>query len=294
MRTRTYLCNLIAKLSSRDDVMWDAYPLHYQVWTFDLLRIQSKNITTEDKIIFLTAWMHGEEIWGPLSLLSFIHKIIDLIHSRGYKFIMYPLMNPSWFDQGKRFNGDDDEWPYGNNDFVRYEMIDGSFADECMEGQIFAKRYRSSDPKLQQKLPLETILLHKLLRKDPLEQVVAHLDLHQDYITPIDWAYTYFYAFQDVYQPIVNNIKKYIKLLANIMIGAGQTWAARSNKHGCIMRHDGTINDLFYRLGMYNTVTVETTGKTPLVLAKKINRIWIKWMILLLNQMVHTKIHQYS
>jgi len=59
-------------------------------------------------------------------------------------------------------------------------------------------------------------------------------------------------------------------------ISAGQTSGDMSNENACIIRHDGTINDLLYRQGIHDTIVVETTGQTPLPLAKKINRLWIQ------------------
>lgn len=283
MKAKEYIAKLTKALSSRNDVVWKVYPLRYKAWVFQLLRIQSKDISPDDKVIMITAWIHGNETSGPFFILSYIQQILALMNMYGYKVIIYPLMNPSGFEYGTRFNIDNDEWSYGNNDFVRYQMTDGTFADECREGETFTKRYRSSDPQLQQKLPVETALLHKLLREDILHHIVAHIDLHQDYITPIEWSYTYFYTFSDTYQSIIANIRKYIAVLSDTMISAGQTWGAQSNANACIIRHDGTINDLLYRLGIHDTIAIETTGQTPLALAKKINRLWIKWLVLFLN-----------
>ncbi len=283
MKAKDYIQKFIRTLGLRNDVGWKTYPLQYKAGDFELLKIQSSKITAKDKVILITSWIHGEEIAGPLSLLKYINKIIDLIHGYGYKLIIYPLNNPSGFEYVTRLDIDNDSWPCGNNDFIRYQMPDGTFQDECKEGQTFAKRYRSSDPVLQQRLPVETALLHKLLREDPLHQVVGHLDFHQDYITPISWPYAYFYTFSDSYQPIIATIKKHIPLLTNTVISAGETWWVMSNDNACIIRHDGTINDLLFRLGLEDTITVETTGQTPLPLAQKINRFWIKWLVLFLN-----------
>jgi len=283
MKAKDYITKLIDVLESRTDIVWEKHPLLYKTWTFDLLKIQSKRIAPTDKVILITSGIHGEEIAGPLSLLTYMDKILDLIHTNGYKCIIYPLDNPSGFECGTRYNIDSDEWWCGNNDFLRYQLADGTITDECKKDDTF-KWYRSSDPELKQELPLETALLHSLLRKDPLNQIVAHLDLHQDYITPIEWSYVYFYTFSDTYQSIISEIKKHIPLLANTSISAGQSSGDMSNDNACIMRHDGTINDLFYRIWIPDTIAIETTGQTPLPLAEKINRLWIQWMVLLLNE----------
>jgi hypothetical protein len=283
MKAQEYINKIAKVLSSRHDVTIKEYPLHYKAWIFSLLKIQSKKIISKDKIILITSWIHGEEIAGPLSLLTYINKIIDFIHDHGYKVIIYPLNNPSGFQQWTRYNIDGDRWSCGNNDFLRYELSNGKLVDELPNDGKFKKRYRSSDAKLKQKLPLETILLHKLLKQDPLKQIVANIDLHQDYITPKIWAATHFYSFNNIYQSIITTIKKYIPVLTNKIISAGQRGGTKSDAYGCIIRHDGAINDLFNRLGVKHTITIETTGKTPLSLAKKINRFWIQWLVLLLH-----------
>jgi len=283
MKAKDYIAKITKILDARNDVTWKTYALNYKRWTFPLLRMQSKNITSKDKVIMITAWIHGEEIAGPLSLLTYMNRIIDLIHHHGYKLIIYPLTNPSGFEFGTRLNIDNDAWSCGNNDFLRYKLSNGKIVDDLRKQETYTHRYRSSDPKFKQKLPVETQILHTLIKKDLLHHIIGHLDLHQDYITRVTWSYTYAYTFSDTYQPIITKIKKHIALLANRMIGAGEIGGARSNANGCIIRHDGTINDLLYRYGVHDTVAIETTGQTPLSLAKKINRLWISWLVLLLH-----------
>ena len=103
---------------------------------------------------------------------------------------------------------------------MRYQLADGKIVDDLNTDNTYKKRYRSSNPELHQQLPIETALLHKLLKEDHFRQVVAHLDLHQDYITSISKPYMYFYAFDDCYIHIVDEIKKHIAVLADTMIDA--------------------------------------------------------------------------
>ena len=63
------------------------------------------------------------------------------------------------------------------------------------------------------------------------------------------------------------------------MINAGQSSAMRTNREGFIVRHDGTLGDLLYRLGVKYSVTPETTCKTPLDKACRVNWLWIKGLI---------------
>lgn len=287
MKAKDYITKISRALLTRNDVVWKTYPLQYQGGNFELLKIQSKKINPKDKVILITSWIHGEEISGPLSLLSYIHKIIDTIHSHGYKAIIYPLTNPSGFQQGTRFNIDNDSWTCGNNDFLRYKLANGNIVDELWDKETYTQRYRSSDPKIKEKLPLETALLHRLIKQDPLKQIVVSIDFHQDYLRKNYEISAYHYAFGNLahYAPIIHELKKYIPLLSQKSISSwyqSRRWI-KSTQDGFIVRHDGSITDIMWRLGVPYTIAVETTGKTPLPLAKKINRLWIKWLVLLLD-----------
>ena len=53
----------------------------------------------------------------------------------------------------------------------------------------------------------------------------------------------------------------------------------RTDREGFIVRHDGTFGDLMHRLGVAYSVTAETTGKTPIDTACRVNWLWIKGLI---------------
>jgi predicted deacylase len=55
--------------------------------------------------VCLIAGVHGNEIAGPLSTL---HLIKDILHElpENYRFVIYPVINPSGFDLRQRFDAD--------------------------------------------------------------------------------------------------------------------------------------------------------------------------------------------
>ena len=273
---------------TRNDIIWKTYNLPYREWFFQLLKITSKNIKPQDKIILITSWIHGNEIGGPLSLLTYINKILDIIHSHWYKVIIYPLNNPSGFQLWTRYNCDSDRWSCGNNDFLRYKLSNGTIVDELSPGETYKKRYRSSDKRFNQKLPKETALLHKLLKKDPYKQIAVSIDLHQDYLWKNRWVCAYHYSFGDLlwYDPIIWELKKNITLISKKLVNSGFMFPKDilSDHQWFVIRHEGSLTDLMWRLWVKHSLAVETTGKTPLSLAKKINRLWIKGLVLLLDK----------
>jgi hypothetical protein len=49
-----------------------------------------------------------------------------------------------------------------------------------------------------------------------------------------------------------------------------------SQPYGFIRRHDGTLSDLLFRLGVRHSIAAETTGATPMTDAIEVNRLWIE------------------
>ncbi len=277
----SYNAELKKLAAARRDIEFKCHRLRHESSVYDFFRIASKGIRRNDKIMLIRAGIHGDEVAGPLTIIQYFNRIFDYAHNHGVKLIVYPLGNPAGFDARQRYNTDDSDGLGPNNDFVRYELDNGTLTDDIGRGGKFKRWYWSSDNRLNYYLPAETLLMHKLLKCDPLESLVAALDLHQDYISPLNREAAYHYAFGNlsVYDRIVDRVKKTVPLIANRMISAGQSGSMKTNSEGFIVRHDGTLGDLMHRLGVKYCVTPETTGKTPLGKACLVNWKWIKGLI---------------
>ena len=304
--TATKPLDLTERLSKsfgkRKDVSIQEYPLEYQKGTYNFLKISSKDIGPQDPVLLIRAGIHGDEISGPLAIEHYGNEIFDSAHKQGIKVILYPIGNPSGFSAGLRYNIDNDKGE-GNNDFLRYELEDGSISGDIGEGKIPFKRFLwASDPSLGIHLPLETQLMHKLLKEDPLSQVKGSIDLHQDYLTPNAPPAAYQYVAGNIqdYKPIAEEVSKICPLHKNQLIGAGyqtqidasgqivgnplESEAIKSDEDGSIVRYDGSLTDLTYRLGTPYNVAVETMGATPLDIACKVNLLWINGFIDLIKK----------
>jgi len=232
-------------------------------------------------VLLLTAGLHGDERAGPITLVRHAPAILERAQQSGLRLSVYPLVNPSGFDNNTRYNADGDRGEEGNNDFLRYQLEDGSWRGDLGSGGDFRRWAWSCDPLLGARLPQETALLHTLLRQQPLDRLVAALDLHQDCITPTDHPFAYHYAFGDLgrYVPIVRQVETLLPVARLRAIGAGQQFAMKTDKNGFLVRHDGTLTDLFHRLGARHSVAVETTGDTPLDVACEVNLLWVEGLI---------------
>ena len=144
MTHKQYIKAIIKKLPTIPNVRFCAYNLQYKKGAYLFPRLQSAVINKKDKVVLLTAGVHGEEISGPLTILNHLSEIINQIHQSGFKFICYPLRNPSGFEKGQRYNIDKDRGAAGNNDFIRYKLSDGTITDD-LKDKNHTEMYWSSD-----------------------------------------------------------------------------------------------------------------------------------------------------
>ena len=282
LRTTTgYNVKLEELAAGRRDIEITRHRLEGTGAGYDFYRIVSRGTRPDDRFMLIRAGIHGDEVAGPLTLIRYFDRLFDYAHKRGVKLIVYPLGNPAGFDARQRYNTAEGEGSGVNNDFLRYELDNGNRVDDIRRGATFKRWYWSSDSRLNLELPAETRLMHQLLRREPIENIVAALDLHQDNISRIGQAAAYHYAFGDlpVYGRIVEAIRKIVPVLDHRVISAGQGGGMRTDRDGFIVRHDGTLGDLLHRLGVAHAVTAETTGKTPIDTACRVNWQWIRGLI---------------
>ena len=280
-KTTGYYEELKKLAAGRCDIQIKRHHLKHSSGGCDFYRIVSDGVRLNDRFMLIRAGIHGDEVAGPLTIIRYFNRIFDYAHKCGVNLIVYPLGNPSGYDARQRYNADEGKGSDFNNDFVRYELKNGNWSDDIRRGAKFRRWYWSSDSRLNLNLPVETHLMHHLLRCDPLENIVAALDLHQDNISRIDQAAAYHYSFGDlpVYGRIVEAIRKTVPVLTHKVISAGQNSGMRTDQDGFIVRHDGTLGDLMYRLGVTYPVTAETTSKTPIDKACRVNWLWIRGLI---------------
>lgn len=295
---------LRTRVDARDDLVCTAYPLVHEAGTWELLRIASAEIGPDDRVVVIRGTIHGDEVAGALTVLNHLDELVDEVHGRGLKLVVYPLGNPSGFDRGIRYDADHHVGE-GNNDFLRYVLDDGSVTGEIGVGGSFNRWMLADEPELGIDLPAETRLMLELVRRDPNEQVVAAFDLHQDLVTEGLPPRAYHYAFGDLsrYDAIVRRVAEVVPLLADFDMAGGfgeridedgnvvprsaeelAQDAVRSDRHGFIVRHDGSFSDFYHRLGAEHSIATETSGATPIEDACRVNLIWVAGVLDLLTQ----------
>jgi len=268
--------------ASRDLVL-ESSSLLYQSGLYEFSRIATATLNPRFWAI-ITAVFHGDEPAGTLTVVQRLSEMANLAHSRGVGLIVYPLINPSGFDAGTRYNIDDVGQNHPNNDFCRYVLANGGVVDDLGSGTEFSRwfsaRLLTSDAR-----PIETVRLHDCLDADLRNHdIKAAIDLHQDQYLKGPAAYAYAFGDLSRYGEITREVEKLVTVIKNADVSSGQISPAWANHQGLIRRHDGSITDYFHRHGVPHTVALETTTDTPTATAIEVNMIWIRGIIELVAQ----------
>lgn len=255
------------------------------------VRIIDEYPNLDNGIFLLTAGIHGTEIVGPLMIQQRFAGIIASTRAAGLRLVCYPLMNPSGYDNGTDRNIDKDGGSHnsGNNDFLRYQMFDGSWTWKPPGGHSYKRWCWSSNPDVGERQPAETAVMHQMLKGEDWPNIKVALDIHQDNLTPNLPPGAYQYVFGDLlrYHSIIDKIRTLVPVLADMEFDFDRNNpnnTVRSDKNGCIQFHDGTLSDLAHRIGVPHALTIETTGATELQMAMEVNMTWIRSLCHLASQ----------
>lgn len=268
-------------------------PIQHKAGVWHQLRIADKRTGPRQGIFILAAGIHATEVAGPLTIYLYFHHILKLVRQAGLQLVCYPLMNPSGFDkdcdpsdyENKELNIDNESGSAGNNDYLRYLLSDGTWTwNMGDQDHSYTEWQWSSHQSLGQKLPAETLVMHKFLQKEKWDYVKVLADIHQDKFTKGTPAGAYHYPYGDLsrYDHIVERIRPHTTVLANYDFRFSRKnpdAVVRSDKNGYIVHHDGGLGDLACRQGVPHALTIETTGATELNTAIKVNLIWIEELI---------------
>ena len=220
--------------------------------------------TPGSRELVITAGFHGEEPAGPLTLLSRFGEVAAYAREHDVALRVFPCVNPSGFEGGHRYNASGEQ---PNNDFIRYEIERGVFADEVDEGQpIHAWHPYYGSPK-------ETLALHRELERHPAP--LGALDLHQDAWVKSACFYAYHFGPKAPYQALVKESLAHAKVAIHLAVHN----LLRTDRCGLIVHHDGSNSDWFHRRGVPYVAVLETTTHNPLASCHAVNLTWIRGFI---------------
>jgi hypothetical protein len=214
--------------------------------------------------LLLTAGFHGEEPAGPLTVLEHLPEILDRARSKGIGLTIYPCVNPSGFEDGTRYNRSGEK---PNNDFMRYELADGTVKGELAPDETFT-RWRLSEGG-----PKET----QAIRADVHQtwNYVAALDVHQDRWVQSPHVYAYVQRDQTDYLPLIRASGQILPPLRESKLDE----LYNTDPHGLTYGPDGSITDYASRRGARWAATLETTTISPMADCHRVNMIWIRGFI---------------
>jgi len=227
---------------------------------YPLLRAE----TTGHHRVLITAGFHGDETAGPLTLLKHFPEIVAYANERKVGLTVYPSVNPSGFEDLTRYNRSG-ECP--NNDLLRYQLPDGSWAGELGAGQTFigTKTFHGG--------PKETRALAAELDAQPTPD--AALDIHQDPYIKEPLSYAYNFGDCAPYRPLQALTDRLMPVARNAVVDDD----VFTDEDGLVRLHDGSVTDYFWRRGVRYTAVIETTRSAPLSVCHAVNLIWIHGFI---------------
>lgn len=212
-----------------------------------------------DRRLLLTAGFHGEEPAGPLTIAERFDDITAYAKSKDVGLHIFPCINPSGFEGHHRYNASKEQ---PNNDFIRYETAPGVWKGELHGEQPLRFALYDGGPK-------ETRAARAELAKLPTP--MGALDLHQDDWMEGEATYAYVFGEDGWYVPLVHASSHHAKVAVHCAVDEYN----RTDAHGLIRYHDGSVTDWFYRRGTRFCAALETTTRTPLQRCYEVNFIWV-------------------
>jgi hypothetical protein len=231
------------------------------------------------KSLLITTGFHGEEFNAPISFLQIIDKVVAFAEKNGVRVILYICVNPVGFDLHQRYSPIDiDKLKSGNNDFLRYKIAKDKWVCCLKTGEEIL------DYKIIESGAKEVRLLKADMLKYPVPDGI--LDFHQQKgnLTTGN-LFAYIFDRRDTYRQIMNKLEKITPIARNEPwkdIQDGREIHYRIDEDGFVFVHDGSITDMFYRLGSRFAVCAETNADLPLTKVSQINLIWVKELIKLI------------
>lgn len=235
---------------------------------FELVAIHSGE-SASPKDVIITAGFHGEEQAGPITMMKKTREILDYAAERGVNISLYPCVNPSGFQDVRRYNRG---YESPNNAFLEYEVRPGVWIGELPPGIAF-RRVRPFHG-----MPRETKALYERVKN---EEPLAFLDLHQDFEFSASRTYAYIFGSRAIYVPIIEATRKWVEIITDMVVDNGSYSHVKvaTDAYGLTEFNDGSIIDYFWRSGTDYVATVETSTTTPMDDAVEVNMVWVKAMI---------------
>jgi hypothetical protein len=213
--------------------------------------------------VVITAGFHGEEPAGPLTLAKHFGALAAHAKKRGIGLTVFPCINPSGFVAGTRYNASGE---HPNNDLLRYR-VGRRWKGELSDGDT------PSGWRAFKQSPKETRALLKQLEKLPTP--VAALDLHQDNYMRRVATYAYVFGDAEHYRPLVRKASRHLEIAHDSIVDP----RLRSDGHGLIWFHDGSVTDYFFRRGTAFCAALETTTQAPMEKCHAVNLIWLRGFV---------------
>ncbi|MBT9559097.1 MAG: DUF2817 domain-containing protein, partial [Myxococcales bacterium] len=229
---------------------------------YALLRVD----TPGARRLLITSGFHGEEPAGPRTLALHVREVLDAARALKVGVSLFPCVNPSGFEHGTRYNASG----HGpNNDFIRYEGLDGEEIPLLRPGQPYRAVHFAEG------IPAETAALRSALAAEPPPD--AALDIHQDDYIEEPCFYVYVFGERPAFGPVLAASRALVRALADTDVDSGYAPGEGLSSDGdaCIEFQDGSITDWMRYRGAPFCAALETTTATPFSTVSAVNMAWV-------------------
>src|SRR3989338_8264897 len=103
---------------------------------YPMFMLESRN--GHEDVAVIRATIHGDEVAGALTLHQHVEQIFQWAEQRRIHLVVFPLDNPSGFEHRLRYNIEG-HCGEGNNDFLRYQLEDGSWAGDLPDETLLSR-----------------------------------------------------------------------------------------------------------------------------------------------------------
>lgn len=206
--------------------------------------------------VIVVTGQHGEERAGP-NLIQIHGKLVfEMARRMGIGLRVYPCVNPEGYDRDERRNLSGNE---NVNCFLEFEIESGRWVEELSPGRVplDTRRAQSQSP--------ETRALHNDLDEfAETHEIKALLDLHQDSILPLGYAFAYTnIGHHDLYADIL----RLAALPLSKVHLENESWSnvkLSTDADGLVEGfHDGSVTDWAEEIGVLHAICVETSTIEP-------------------------------
>lgn len=218
----------------------------------------------QKRTVVISSGFHGDEPMGPMTFVKHGKLLVDMAKGLEVCLRVYPCTNPSGWANSKRYALQSRK---PTNDAIEY-LIDGEWRGNLEDGESFTEWRLKGSLSPEMRAFADHVTNH--------QPANAFLDIHQDGCVKRPGFYAYVYG-KSSFRHLVRASSKFATVIKDTEVDKsardrGQRF--KTDENGLVDYHDGSSQDLLFRLGAKYAATLETTLELSLERVMGVNLVW--------------------